>query len=55
MGAGVGKTFVNQVNVRLPSGARPWVVFLAKGPGDLSPITPGKNPFAVSNPIFFGE
>ena len=55
MGAGPGKVFVNQVSVALPSGPRAWVVFHAKGPGDLSPVTPGKNPFAVSNPILFEE
>jgi hypothetical protein len=33
------------------AGAR-WVVFHAKGVGDLAPLHPGKRPFAVSNPIF---
>lgn len=53
MGGGPGKTFVNEITVSLPSGPRAWVVFHAKGPGDLAPVTPGKNPFAVSNPILF--
>jgi len=53
VGAGPGKTFVNQVSVTLPSGPRAWVLFHAKGPGDLTPLHPGKEPFAVSNPIFF--
>jgi hypothetical protein len=37
------------------SAARHWVVFHAKGAQgkDLSPLHPGNNPFAVSNPIFF--
>ncbi|MFO0677831.1 MAG: CehA/McbA family metallohydrolase [Polyangiaceae bacterium] len=37
------------------SRARHWVVFHAKGDPtrDLSPLAPGKKPFAVSNPIFF--
>jgi hypothetical protein len=37
------------------SRARHWVVFHAKGPEgkDLSPLHPGRRPFAVSNPIFF--
>ena len=29
-----------------------WVVFHAKGDMDLSPVHPGRNPFAVSNPVF---
>jgi len=35
------------------SRARHWVVFHAKGPGDLAPLHPGRKAFAVSNPIFF--
>lgn len=35
------------------SRARHWVVFHAKGAGDLSPLHPGRNAFATSNPIFF--
>lgn len=30
-----------------------WVVFHAKGSKDLAPLHPGRNPFAVSNPIWF--
>ncbi|MFO0740689.1 MAG: CehA/McbA family metallohydrolase [Labilithrix sp.] len=30
-----------------------WVVFHAKGEGDLAPLHPGRKPFAVSNPIYF--
>ncbi|MFO0554468.1 MAG: CehA/McbA family metallohydrolase [Polyangiaceae bacterium] len=52
-GAGTAKTYVNQVTVNLPSGARDWVVFHAKGTGDLAPLHPGRAAFAVSNPIFF--
>lgn len=37
-----------------PSGAPHWVLFHASTPGkDLSPLHPGRRPFAVSNPIFF--
>lgn len=36
------------------SKSRHWVIFHAKGPSDLSPLHPGKKPFAVSNPIFLG-
>jgi hypothetical protein len=35
------------------SSSRHWVVFHAKGSGDLAPIHPGRHPFAASNPIFF--
>jgi hypothetical protein len=35
------------------SRARHWVVFHAKGAGDLAPLHPDRKPFAVSNPIFF--
>ncbi len=35
-----------------PSRPRSWVVLHAKGKGDLSPLHPGRKPFAVSNPIF---
>jgi hypothetical protein len=30
-----------------------WVVFHAKGDGDLAPLHPNHHPFAASNPIFF--
>ncbi|MBL9027952.1 MAG: CehA/McbA family metallohydrolase [Myxococcales bacterium] len=53
VGTGPGKTFVNQVTVNLPAGPRSWVVFHAKATGDLAPVHPGKEPFAVSNPIYF--
>jgi hypothetical protein len=55
VGAGPGKTFVNSVSVALPPGPRAFVLFHARGTGDLSPVTPGKAPFAVSNPILFAE
>ncbi len=35
------------------SASRHWVVFHAKGDGDLSPLHPKRTPFAVTNPIFF--
>ena len=44
---------MNQVTVKIDAEARRnWVVFVAKGEGDLSPLHPGRKPFAVSNPIF---
>jgi hypothetical protein len=55
VGAGPGKAFVNSISVALPAGPRAFVLFHAKGSGDLSPVTPGKEPFAVSNPILFEE
>jgi hypothetical protein len=52
LGEGVGKHFVNQVEVSLdPQAKRSWVVFHAKGESDLAPLHPGRRPFAVSNPI----
>ncbi len=53
MGAGPGQVFVNQVTVPIPAGPHGWVVFHARGTGDLDPVHPGKESFAVSNPIFF--
>lgn len=52
VGMGTANEFLNQVTVNVPSGPRSWVVFHAKGIGDLAPVHPGKEPFAVSNPIF---
>ncbi|HVH48086.1 MAG TPA: CehA/McbA family metallohydrolase [Labilithrix sp.] len=49
-----GKRYEATVNVApMQSKSRHWVVFHAKGDGELAPIHPGKKPFAVSNPIFF--
>ncbi len=53
VGAGPQKEFVNTVSVDLPASGRSWVVFHAKGSGDLAPVHPGRHPFAVSNPILF--
>ena len=51
--AGPSKKFVNQVTVTLdPSRPRNWVMFHAKGDGDLAPLHPGRRPFAASNPFF---
>jgi hypothetical protein len=53
LGSGPGKMFVNTVNVPVDAGAaRTWVVFHAKGDGDLAPVHPGRQPFAASNPVF---
>jgi hypothetical protein len=50
---GPGKLFENQVKVkRDPAKKVSWVVFHAKGSGDLSPVHPGKKPFAASSPIW---
>ncbi|MCC6213683.1 MAG: PHP domain-containing protein [Polyangiaceae bacterium] len=55
LGAGTGKRWMNVVSVALdPTRARNWVVFHARGDGDLSPVHPGRRVFAVSNPVFFG-
>lgn len=53
IGNGVGKQFANQVTITLPDGPHAWVVFHAKGEGDLSPVHPGRRPFAVSNPVTY--
>lgn len=51
LGSGPGKSFVNTVTLTID--AKPhWVVFHAKGGSDLSPLHPGRQPFAVSNPVF---
>ncbi|MCS6899780.1 MAG: CehA/McbA family metallohydrolase [Myxococcales bacterium] len=48
-----GKRYRNEVKVKRDLGkAHNWVVFHARGEGDLSPLHPGRRPFAVSNPIF---
>lgn len=53
LGAGPSKRYVNQVDVALDAKApRNWVVFHAKGEGDLAPLHPGRKPFAASNPVF---
>lgn len=55
-GPGPGKKYELTVDVApTQSRARHYVVFHAKGTGDLAPLHPGKNPFAFSNPIFFGN
>jgi hypothetical protein len=52
IGAGPSKRYTNEVTVSLdPKATRNWVVFHAKGEGDLAPLHPGKKPFAVSNPV----
>jgi len=50
LGMGSSNRYVNQVTVDLNSGD--WVVFHAAGDGDLAPLHPGRNPFAVSNPLY---
>lgn len=50
----LGKRYEATVDVQPTSSkARHFVVFHAKGDGDLAPVHPGKKVFAVSNPIFF--
>ena len=52
-GEGPAKRYRNEVKVKRDgSKAHNWVVFHARGEGDLSPLHPGRRPFAVSNPIF---
>jgi hypothetical protein len=54
-GAGPGRKYQAIVDVApTQSRARHYVVFHVKGGGDLGPLHPGRKPFAVSNPIFFG-
>lgn len=53
IGNGPSNKFMNQVTVAIdPNAERNWVVFHAKGEGDLAPLHPGRKPFAVSNPVF---
>lgn len=49
-GVGPSHVYVATVPIDLASGD--WVVFHARGVGDLSPLHPGREPFAVSNPMF---
>lgn len=52
-GSGTAKSFVNSVSIPVDaSKARNWVVFHAKGDAPLDPVHPGRDPFAVSSPIF---
>jgi len=55
IGTGTGHVYVNDVTVTVPSGPRAWVVFAAKGMGDLAPLHPGRKPFALSNPVMFEQ
>jgi len=53
LGGGTAKKFVNQVKVQIDATRpRTWVLFHAKGAGDLAPLHPGRKPFAASNPFF---
>jgi hypothetical protein len=53
-GVDPGRRYAATVDVApMQSRSRHWVVFHAKGDGDLSPLHPKKKPFAVTNPIFF--
>ncbi|MEZ4446112.1 MAG: CehA/McbA family metallohydrolase [Polyangiaceae bacterium] len=49
---GAGRLYEAAVPVTLAAGD--WVMFHARGAGDLAPLHPGKKPFAVSNPIYVG-
>jgi hypothetical protein len=50
---GPGFRYTSQVKVkRDPQQKVNWVVFHARGAGDLAPLHPGRRPFAVSNPFF---
>lgn len=48
----VGKRWSATIPVDRGAG-KGWVVFHAKGAGDLAPLHPGYAPFAVSNAVFF--
>jgi hypothetical protein len=51
---GPGRRWEAPIEVEVPAGARThWVVFHASSVQDLSPVYPGRHPFALSNPIFF--
>ncbi len=53
-GPGPGKRYEATIDVQAASSRpRHFVIFSAKGPGDLAPLHPGRAPFAVSNPIYF--
>jgi len=49
---GTGSAHVYPVSVPLELEAGDFVVFHARGVGDLAPLHPGRKPFAASNPIF---
>jgi hypothetical protein len=48
-----GRAWENVVQVEKKGTGRGFVVFNARGKGDLAPLHPGKKPFAYSNPVFF--
>jgi hypothetical protein len=50
LGEGPANRYVNQVSLDLAPGD--FVVFHARSDVDLSPLHPGREAFAVSNPIF---
>lgn len=56
IGAGPSNRYANEVTVTIdPNATRNWVVFHAKGEGDLAPLHPGRKPFAVSNPVILSK
>lgn len=48
-----GQLWENVVSVEKKGSGRGFVVFHARGKGDLAPLHPGRKPFAYSNPVFF--
>jgi hypothetical protein len=50
--SGPGPANHYELQVTVPLQAAEWVVFHARGVGDLAPLPPGRRPFAVSNPVF---
>ncbi|MFO0589612.1 MAG: CehA/McbA family metallohydrolase [Polyangiaceae bacterium] len=53
VGSGPSNRYEAQVTVKYGADGQPrWVLFHAKGAGDLAPLHPGRRPFAVSNPMF---
>ncbi len=54
VGAGPGNRYMNVVTVDFDTTKpRSWVVFHARSDRDLAPLHPGRDAFAVANPIFY--
>ncbi len=45
--------FDEDLELALPMTESSWVIVVVSGPGDLSPVHPGRRPFGVTNPVFF--
>ena len=51
IGEGTSNLYESVFEIDAPSGPS-WVIFHARGDGDLAPLHPGDNAFAVSNPYY---